>query len=177
MRLSLEESRTRCHGWGRAVGNPGSFALFATAGIEIRGLPPFAKSAKDGAPGDWLHFCRGQEMPRFIPRGPATPVHDCKESRMKFFCFTKLHRKSGYAGANVGHPRSVLRTALEEDQLGKREGVRMEKAAARSFYGRYLSTWKDVPTLPAHPMEGVHAADWESGARVRGWQWRKGVRP
>ena len=28
MRLSLKESRTRCHGWGRAVGNPGSFAFF-----------------------------------------------------------------------------------------------------------------------------------------------------
>jgi hypothetical protein len=29
---------------------------YATAGIEIRGIPPFAKSAKDGAPGDLLHF-------------------------------------------------------------------------------------------------------------------------
>ena len=28
MRLSLKESRTRCHGWDRAVGNPGSFAFF-----------------------------------------------------------------------------------------------------------------------------------------------------
>ena len=25
---------------------------YATVGIEIRGIPPFAKSAKDGAPGD-----------------------------------------------------------------------------------------------------------------------------
>jgi len=29
----LAESRTRDHGWGRAVGNPGSFALFAKGGI------------------------------------------------------------------------------------------------------------------------------------------------
>jgi hypothetical protein len=29
----LIESRTRCHGWGRAIGNPGSFALFAKGGI------------------------------------------------------------------------------------------------------------------------------------------------
>jgi hypothetical protein len=33
MRLSLKESRTRCRGWGRAVGNPGSFAFFAKGGI------------------------------------------------------------------------------------------------------------------------------------------------
>jgi hypothetical protein len=33
MRLSFKESRTRCHGWGRAVGNPGSFAFFAKGGI------------------------------------------------------------------------------------------------------------------------------------------------
>ena len=25
---------------------------YATVGIEIRGIPPFAKNAKDGAPGD-----------------------------------------------------------------------------------------------------------------------------
>ena len=29
---------------------------YATVGIEIRGIPPFAKNAKDGAPGDLLHF-------------------------------------------------------------------------------------------------------------------------
>jgi hypothetical protein len=28
---------------------------YATVGIGIRGIPPFAKSAKDGAPGDLLH--------------------------------------------------------------------------------------------------------------------------
>jgi hypothetical protein len=26
---------------------------YATVGIEIRGIPPFAKSAKDGAPGSF----------------------------------------------------------------------------------------------------------------------------
>jgi hypothetical protein len=48
----LKESRTRCHGWGRAVGNPGPLRFlqrvgYATVGIEVRGIPPFAKSAKD----------------------------------------------------------------------------------------------------------------------------------
>jgi hypothetical protein len=37
-----------------------------------------------GHPGICCTFCRGQEMPRFIPRGSATPVDDCKESRMRF---------------------------------------------------------------------------------------------
>ena len=38
MRLSLKESRTRCPGWGHAVGNPGSFAFFAKDGApEFRG--------------------------------------------------------------------------------------------------------------------------------------------
>jgi hypothetical protein len=51
----LIESRTRCQGWGRAVGNPGSFALFAKGGIPRISIPrsripPFAKNAKDGAP-------------------------------------------------------------------------------------------------------------------------------
>jgi hypothetical protein len=29
---------------------------YATVGIEIHGIPPFAKNAKDGTPGDLLHF-------------------------------------------------------------------------------------------------------------------------
>ena len=36
------ESRTRCHGWGRAVGNPGSFALFAKGGIPRTSIPTVA---------------------------------------------------------------------------------------------------------------------------------------
>src|ERR1700722_17740867 len=43
----------------------------------------------------------------------------------------------------------------------KREGVRVEKPP-RVKSGRYLSTWKDVSTLPAHPKEGEHAASLES---------------
>jgi hypothetical protein len=39
---------------------------YATVGIEIRGIPPFAKSAKDGAPGDLL---------RFLPRTRNAPFH------------------------------------------------------------------------------------------------------
>jgi hypothetical protein len=39
---------------------------YATVGIEIRGIPPFAKCAKDGAPGDLLHF---------LPRSRNAPFH------------------------------------------------------------------------------------------------------
>ena len=35
----LKESRTRCHGWGRAVGNPRSFAFFAKGGIPRISIP------------------------------------------------------------------------------------------------------------------------------------------
>jgi hypothetical protein len=38
----LIESRTRCHGWGRAVGNPGSFAFFAKGGIPRISTPTVA---------------------------------------------------------------------------------------------------------------------------------------
>jgi hypothetical protein len=42
---------------------------YATVGIEIRGIPPFAKNAKDGAPGDLLHFLSGsRNAPFHIPR-------------------------------------------------------------------------------------------------------------
>jgi hypothetical protein len=34
---------------------------YAKVGIEIRGIPPFAKSAKDGAPRDLLH-CRRRNI-------------------------------------------------------------------------------------------------------------------
>jgi len=38
----LIESRTRCHGWGCAVGNPGSFAFFAKGGIPRISIPTVA---------------------------------------------------------------------------------------------------------------------------------------
>jgi hypothetical protein len=38
----LIESRTRYHGWGRAVGNPGSFAFFAKGGIPRISIPTVA---------------------------------------------------------------------------------------------------------------------------------------
>ena len=38
----LKESRTRCHGGGRAVGNPGSFALFAKGGKPRISIPTVA---------------------------------------------------------------------------------------------------------------------------------------
>jgi hypothetical protein len=51
----LKASRTRCHGWGRAVGNPGSFALFAKGGIPRISMhtvvyPTPKDRFKDGAP-------------------------------------------------------------------------------------------------------------------------------
>ena len=53
----LTESRTRNHVWGRAVGIPGSLPVFSGQGWDTtnldahcRGIPPFAKNAKDGAP-------------------------------------------------------------------------------------------------------------------------------
>jgi hypothetical protein len=39
---------------------------YATVGIEVRGIPPFAKNAKDGAPEDLLHF---------LPRTRNVPFH------------------------------------------------------------------------------------------------------
>jgi len=38
----LIESRTRDHGWGRAAGNPGSFALFAKGGMPRISIPTVA---------------------------------------------------------------------------------------------------------------------------------------
>ena len=55
------------------------------------------------------------------------------------------------------------------------EGVRLVKPP-RVTSERYLSTWKDVSTWPAHPKEGEHAAIWESAAGAPRRQWRKGVR-
>ena len=57
----LVESRTSGHRWGCVVGNPGSFAHFAKGGIQESRyqhsrIPPFAKNAKDGAPGGWSPF-------------------------------------------------------------------------------------------------------------------------
>src|SRR5271165_5048081 len=54
------------------------------------------------------------------------------------------------------------------------EGVRIEKPP-RVTSERYLSTWKDVSTWPAHPKEGEHAAIWESAFGAQSRQWRKGV--
>ena len=49
---------------------------------------------------------------------------------------------------------------FDRNLLG-RERVRMVKSP-RVTSERYLSTWKDVSTWPAHPKEGEHAAIWES---------------
>jgi hypothetical protein len=42
---------------------------YATVGIEIRGIPPFAKSAKDGAPGDFVALsAQDKKCPVSSPR-------------------------------------------------------------------------------------------------------------
>ncbi len=100
----------------------GPLRSLPTAGIEIRGLPPFAKTREGW--GTQGFVARSAEVKRcpFIPRGPATPVHDCKESRMKFFCFSMLHRKSG------GSPTIWLRTPFGGDQhWERREGCAWKK--------------------------------------------------
>ncbi len=56
---------------------------------------PYRKSGGMGHPGICCTFSREQEMPRFIPGGSATPVYDCKESRMEFDTATNIDRKSG----------------------------------------------------------------------------------
>jgi hypothetical protein len=48
---------------------------YATVGIEIRGIPPFAKNAKDGAPGDLLHLLPRTRNASFHPPRSATPVN------------------------------------------------------------------------------------------------------
>jgi hypothetical protein len=68
---------------------------YATVGIEVHGIPPFAKSAKDGAPADLLHVWPRIRNARFIPCGSATPVYALKESRMEFDNATNLDGKSG----------------------------------------------------------------------------------
>ena len=69
---------------------------YATVGIEIRGIPPFAKNAKDGAPGDLLH------CPVSYPAGSATPVDDSKESPMHFDNAANVARKSGVRAKKTG---------------------------------------------------------------------------
>src|ERR1700722_15586959 len=76
-------------------------------------------------------------------------------------------------GAAMPTQHSMKRKAGEKEKPG-REGVRLVKPP-RVTSGRYLSTWKDVSTLPAHPKEGEHAADWESAFGIKGWQWPKSV--
>jgi hypothetical protein len=61
---------------------------YATVGIEIRGIPPFAKSAKD--PG----------FPTARPQPWQRVRLSFKESRMRFVDPTKPYRKSG----GMGHP-------------------------------------------------------------------------
>jgi hypothetical protein len=69
--------------------------VFGTAGstTERRGAPSFAPFAKDGAPGDLLHFLTRTGNAPFIPFGSTTPVDDYKESPMKFVDPTKPYRK------------------------------------------------------------------------------------
>jgi hypothetical protein len=52
---------------------------YATVGIEIGGIPPFAKSAKGGAPRGFVALPRTRNAPFHIPRS-ATPVDDLRKA-------------------------------------------------------------------------------------------------
>jgi hypothetical protein len=65
-------------------------------------------------------------MPRFISRGPATPVDDFTESRMKIVDLAKPYGKSG----EMGHPKIfLLRKAVEES-------TRFRNSPFRDWCGR-----------------------------------------
>jgi hypothetical protein len=65
MRLSEETSSRLSRVWHAFWQRVG----YATVGIEVRSIPPFAKSAKDGAPGDLLHFLPRTRNVLFHPTG------------------------------------------------------------------------------------------------------------
>jgi hypothetical protein len=71
----LIESRTRCHGWGRAVGNPGSLNPFFGFKGGIRNCVHQdlwystlggKNTAKGGAPDDLLHFTLRKQQSYFL---------------------------------------------------------------------------------------------------------------
>ena len=71
-------------------------AFFSESRIRfVERTEPYRKSGGMGHPGIGCTFCRGQEMPRFMPRGSETPVDDFKESRMEFDNATNFDRKAG----------------------------------------------------------------------------------
>ena len=81
----LIESRTRCHGWGRAVGNPGSFAFFAKGGIPRILIPTVAwptlckerkgwathPPVQDSVPKGRLRVAQHAVLGRVYERGPV----------------------------------------------------------------------------------------------------------
>ena len=85
---------------------------YAPVGIEICGIPPFAKDAKDGAPGDLLHSLpRTRNAPFHIPRvgnaGGRFKEHEVR-------CPTKPYRKSGGWATRAlfrdgSYPRDIYR--------------------------------------------------------------------
>jgi hypothetical protein len=80
---------------------------YATVGIQIRGIPPFAKSAKDGAPGDWLHF---------LPRTRNVPFHASVGRQRRWMTEKKIAKaESGQTGKPraqrakpAGNPKASL---------------------------------------------------------------------
>jgi hypothetical protein len=89
---------------------------YATVGIEIGGIPPFAKSAKGGAPRGFVALPRTRNAPFHIPRvgyagGRLT------ESRMQFDGTTKLHRKSGFGLHQLRNGFNRFSTPASRDPL------------------------------------------------------------
>jgi hypothetical protein len=112
MRLSLRESRTRCHGWGRAVGNPGSFALFAKGGIPRISIPTVAYPTLCKERKGWgtrrfvvlpavTNTNRGLIEHLFLLRKPHTRP-----------CLVLRNRKSGVRRGEPGAPSASLRSGF-----------------------------------------------------------------
>jgi hypothetical protein len=75
---------------------------YATVGIQIRGIPPFAKSAKDGAPGDLLHILpRTRSVPISYPAGRQRRWTTKKETR------ALRHRDHNFSNLRVRFEISV----------------------------------------------------------------------
>ena len=93
---------------------------YATVGIEIRGIPPFAKSAKDGAPGALSkniskkgpRNCRSLGFPGFpVELGVISELHAAflNESRARGHLECRVVGNPGFARDDKGEGGGALR--------------------------------------------------------------------
>jgi hypothetical protein len=105
-----------------------SFVFFAkggiaTVGIEIRGIPPFAKSAKDGAPGEKLRFVVSNAFPGGAPHLPQRPY--CKNNGGAFPDFLW----------GVVESRSFMRLSLQKAAHANLGGAAFRESGSPVFFG------------------------------------------